>query len=310
MKIKPEIFLLKNQDINYKKILICGLDEAFISHMSEYIINYFIKKNYFIERSGLKKEGLMGDLFSDKKILYVLSDYSEKKDGSEQVSELPESVLISSSNNQKINKVKAQFTRSENCLVLECYSLNRNSKETVLRKYIETNNLEFSSEVFWYILENLDNEYVLFIKKLELLSLFGKNIKYISDVEKAIAIENKIDINKIFFQIFKKNNILVPIFNRNIFSQSDLYMLINNIKSHLNIISGSSNKLEAIEKLPKYLFKEKDIFLKIFNSLDQKKIKMIYKSILKAEKLTRKNSDLYSLIGLRFLLNIKKIITS
>ncbi len=233
MKIKPEIFLLKNQDINYKKILICGLDEAFISHMSEYIINYFIKKNYFIERSGLKKEGLMGDLFSDKKILYVLSDYSEKKDGSEQVSELPESVLISSSNNQKINKVKAQFTRSENCLVLECYSLNRNSKETVLRKYIETNNLEFSSEVFWYILENLDNEYVLFIKKLELLSLFGKNIKYISDVEKAIAIENKIDINKIFFQIFKKNNILVPIFNRNIFSQSDLYMLINNIRAIL-----------------------------------------------------------------------------
>ena len=312
MKIKPEIFLLNNKHIDYEKILVCGTDEAFISFVSEHIIDYFIKKNYFVERSGNKKDGLIGDLFSDKKILYVLNDYSEKnnKQESKSFDELPESLLITSSNNKNINKVKAQFTRSDKHLVLECYPLNRSGKEAVLRNFIEKNNLEFSGDVFWYILENLDNEYVLFIKKLEMLSLFSKNVKDIADVERAITVENKIDISKIFFQIFKKNNVLVKIFNKNIFSQSDLYMLINNIKGHLNIISASSNKLEAIEKFPKYLFNERDIFIKIFNSLDKNKIAMIYKNILKAETLIRKNSDLYNAIGLRFLLNIKKIIIS
>ena len=310
MKIKPEIFLLKNEDINYNKILICGLDEGFINFVSEYVINYFVKNNYFIEKSGFKKEGLIGDLFSDKKILYVLGDYSEKKNKLKNTDELPETVLISALNNKNINKLKAQFSRSEKNLVLECYPLNRKSKEVVLRNYIETNDLDFSSDVFWYILENLDNEYVLFVKKLEMLSLYSKNIKNIADVENAITIESKIDISKIFFQIFKKNNILIKIFNKNIFSQNDLYMLINNIKNHLNIISTSSNTPEALEKFPKYLFNEKDVFIKIFNSLDKYKINMLYKSILRAEVLIRKNSDLFSVIGLRFLLNIKKIITS
>jgi len=253
---------------------------------------------------------LIGDLFSDKKILYVLGDYSEKKNELKKIDEIPETVLISSPNNKNINKLKAQFSRSEKNLVLECYPLNRKSKEVVLRNYIETNSLDFSSDVFWYILENLDNEYVLFVKKLEMLSLYSKNIKNIADVENAITIESKIDISKIFFQIFKKNNVLIKIFNKNIFSQNDLYMLINNIKNHLNIISTSSNTPEALEKFPKYLFNEKDVFIKIFNSLDKYKINMLYKSILRAEVLIRKNSDLFSVIGLRFLLNIKKIITS
>ena len=58
----------------------------------------------------------------------------------------------------------------------------------------------------------------LFVKKLEMLSLYSKNIKNIADVENAITIESKIDISKIFFQIFKKNNVLIKIFNKNIVS--------------------------------------------------------------------------------------------
>ena len=139
MKIKPEIFLLNKKDINYEKILVCGTDEAFISFVSENIIDHFVKKNYFVERSGNKKDGLIGDLFSDKKILYVLNDYSEKnnKQESKSFDELPESLLITSSNNKNINKVKAQFTRSDKHLVLECYPLNRSGKEAVLRNFIE-----------------------------------------------------------------------------------------------------------------------------------------------------------------------------
>jgi hypothetical protein len=68
--------------------------------------------------------------------------------------------------------------------------------------------LTFQSDVFWYVVDNFDNNYVIFIKQLEMLSLFNKEINLISDVEKITFVDNKIEINKIFFNIFKENKIL------------------------------------------------------------------------------------------------------
>jgi DNA polymerase III delta subunit len=93
-------------------------------------------------------------------------------------------------------------------LVIECYSLNRSSKENTLKNYIEKNDLTLSNDVFWYVVDNFDNNYVIFIKQLQMLSLFNGEISLISDVEKITFIDNKIEINKIFFNIFKENKIL------------------------------------------------------------------------------------------------------
>tara|TARA_B100001123_G_C14388812_1_gene661973 strand:- start:220 stop:474 length:255 start_codon:yes stop_codon:yes gene_type:complete len=82
------------------------------------------------------------------------------------------------------------------------------------------------------------------------------------------------------------------------------------IKNYLKIVSLSKNKEDALSRFPKYLFKERDVFLKIYSEANESKIKSIYKGIQKAETLTRKNPGLFSMIGLRFLLNLKKIITS
>ena len=103
---------------------------------------------------------------------------------------------------------------------------------------------------------------------------------------------------------------LVKIFNSNIFSHGDFYVFLNTLKIYLNIISESKNKQDALIKFPRYLFNEKDIFLKVYDSLDKKKIIKIYNNIFKAEKIIRKNAGLYNMIGLRFLINTKQIITS
>ena len=75
------------------------------------------------------------------------------------------------------------------------------------------------------------------------------------------------------------------------------------------MISESSNIDEAVSKFPKYLFAEKNVYIQIYKKLNIKKLKQIYINVLKVEKLVRKNQDLYNIIGLRFLINIKKIIT-
>ena len=309
MKIKPEVFLSSKQNIVFNKILITGSDESFISYLKNFIINHFKKRNFFIDTSNKYNEGSMGGLFTENKTLFVLSDFPTHK---ESVSLSPNNsiVLVASPNGKKTNTIKSVLTKEKESLVVECYSLNRTSKENTLKKYVEENELTLSSDVFWYVVENFDNNYVIFIKQLEMLSLFNKNIDLISDVEKITFIDNKIEINKIFFNIFKENKILSKTFNKSINSLSDFYIFLNSIKSYLEIIKNSHDRKSALYNFPKYLFAEKEIFLKIYINISKHKLIDIYKNLSKVERLIRQNPDLYLTIGLRFFLNLKKKITS
>ena len=310
MKIRPEILLNNNSDFFYNKILVTGSDESFINYMREHIIKFFKNKNYFIDLSGNYNRNLAGDLFSNKKVLFVLKEYSSKKEGSENTSLDNQSVLIASPNGKKINTVKNNFSNSKNSLVIDCYPLNRKGKELTLRQYIDKNNIDLSNDIFWYIIENFDNQYVLFIQQLKTLNLLGGRIDSVDIIEKAVFIDNKIDLSKIFFNILRSNKYLINVFNKNIYSQTDFYIFLNSLKSYLEIISSSNSKEGVLLKFPRYLFAERDVFVQIYTQLNKKKIFEIYKNISRVESLVRKNSSLYSVIGLRFLLNTKKIITS
>ena len=310
MKIRPEILLNNNSDFFYNKILVTGSDESFINYMREHIIKFFKNKNYFIDLSGNYNRNLAGDLFSNKKVLFVLKEYSSKKEGSENTSLDNQSVLIASPNGKKINTVKNNFSNSKNSLVIDCYPLNRKGKELTLRQYIDKNNIDLSNDIFWYIIENFDNQYVLFIQQLKTLNLLGGRIDSVDIIEKAVFIDNKIDLSKIFFNILRSNKYLINVFNKNIYSQTDFYIFLNSLKSYLEIISSSNSKEGVLLKFPRYLFAERDVFMQIYTQLNKKKIFEIYKNISRVESLVRKNSSLYSVIGLRFLLNTKKIITS
>jgi len=188
--------------------------------------------------------------------------------------------------------------------------VNRQSKENTLKNYIEINNLILANDVFWYVVDNFDNNYVIFIKQLEMLSLFNKKINLISEIEKITFVDNKIEINKIFFNIFKENKILIKVFNKSINSLSDFYFFLNSIKLYIEIIKSSGDRESALSNFPKYLFAEKEIFLTVFQKTNKDKLIKIYKSLSKIELLIRQNSELYLVVGLRFFLNLKKIITS
>ena len=309
MKIKPEVFLNSNKNIIFNKILVTGSDESFIYYVKNFIVEGFKKRGFFIDVSNNYNEGSMGNLFSEKKTLFVLSDFPTNKEiNHEELGD--KSILVASPNGKKTNLIKTKLSKDRESLVVECYSLNRSSKENTLKNYIEKNNLTLSSNVFWYVVDNFDNNYVIFIKQLQMLSLFNKEISLISDVEKITFIDNKIEINKIFFKIFKENKILTNTFNKSINSLSDFYIFLNSTKTYLEIIKNSNDKDAALYNFPKYLFAERDVFLTIYKKTNKDKLIKIFKNLSKVELLVRQNSELYIIIGLRFFLNLKKIITS
>ena len=309
MKIKPEVFLSSKKNIVFNKILVTGSDESFIAYIKNFIVEDYKKRGFFVDFSNSYNAGLMGSLFSEKKTLFVLTDFPTNSEVN-LLNSNNQSILVASPNGKKTNTIKSAIAKQKDSLVVECYLLNRSSKENTLKHYIETSNMSLSSDVFWYVVENFDNSYVIFIKQLQMLSLFNKKIDLISDIEKITFVDNKINISKIFFNIFKENKILTNSFNKSINSLSDFYIFLNSIKSYLEIIKNSNNIESALYSFPKYLFAEKDIFLKIYSKTKKEKLIKIYKNISRVELLVRKNSELYLIIGLRFFLNIKKIITS
>ncbi len=309
MKIKPEILLNSPKDISYKKIFVTGSDEAFISFMKDNIIEDFKKRNFFIDFSGNHNSGIIGNLFSDKKTLFILGDLPTKK-SEDYDKDDSEHFLIICSNGKKANNIKVKLAKLKEVLILECYELARKSKESVLENFIEKNKMNVSSDVFWYIIDSFSNNYVIFINQLKTLSLFNKKIELIKDVEQAIFVENKMELNKIFFNIFKSNNYLTRIFEKNILSISDFYIFLNSIKLYLDIINKSAGKENALLKFPKYLFAEKNNFVEIYKKINKEKSLKIYRNISKVEILARKHPGLYSVLGFRFFLSLKKIIIS
>jgi hypothetical protein len=309
VKIKPEVFLSSKKTIVFNNILVTGSDESFIAYVKNFIIEGFKKKNFFIDTSNNYNDKSIGSLFSENKILFVLSDFPKNKE-TDVLRSNNQSILVASPNGKKTSAIKLKLANKKESLVIECYSLNRGSKENILKNHIESNSLILSNDVFWYVIDAFDNNYVIFIKQLEMLSLFNKKINLISDIEKITFVDNKIEINKIFFNVFKENKILIHTFNKSINSISDFYIFLNYTKSYLEIIKNSSDMETALYNFPKYLFAEKEVFLTIYKKTNKDKLKKIYKSLSKAELLIRKNSELYLVIGLRFFLNLKKIITS
>ena len=309
MKIKPEVFLGSKTNIVFNKILITGSDESFIAYVKNFVIEDFKKRGYFIDSTNNYNVSLMGSLFSENKTLFVLSDFPTNKEV-DFLSLNDQSILVSSPNGKRTNVMKSKLVKNKEGLVVECYPLNRSSKENTLKNFIRTNNLILSNDVFWYVIENFDNNYVIFIKQLEMISLFNERVDLISDIEKITFVDNKIEVNRIFFNIFKENKFLTSAFNKSINSLSDFYIFLNSMKLYLEIIKNSDDKESVLYNFPKYLFAEKDVFLKIYNKINKGKLIKIYKNLSKVELLVRQKPELYSIIGLRFFLNLKKTITS
>ena len=309
MKIKPEIFLNSKKNIGFNKILVTGSDESFINYVKNHIIEDFKERNFFVDFSNNFNSSSMGNLFSENKTLFVLSEFPTHKENILKETN-SQSILVASLSGKKTNAIKSKFAKNKENLVIECYSLNRQSKENTLKNYIEINNLTLANDVFWYVVDNFDDNYVIFIKQLEMLSLFNKKINLISEVEKITFVENKLEINKIFFNIFKENKILIKVFNKSINSLSDFYFFLHSIKSYIEIIKNSADRESALYNFPKYLFAEKEVFLVIYQKMNKEKLVKIYKNLLKVELLIRQSSELYLVVGLRFFLNLKKIITS
>ena len=145
-------------------------------------------------------------------------------------------------------------------------------------------------------------------KELDKILLLN-NINNMGELVGALNPEQSADANKFFFKINLSGANVVFFLNSSINSLSDFYSYFSYFKIYSLLMFSSKNALELDNKIPKYLFREKEGLLSLFSHLSENKKTLLSSLIQKTERLVRKNPGLYKPLFFRFVLNYKKIIS-
>ena len=311
MKVEPiNLILNKNFKHEAKVYFISGNEITLMNKVKDFLIEKLKKNNSFeLQRvKNLKSINRDVGLFN-KKMLYIVSDVDGVNEGLINSFDNDSVFLFHCENSPKINSVKRTFLVLKNSFVIDCYELNKDTKIKIVKDFLLYNNLEIEKDLFWHFVDMLDNKYMLLEKELEKIKEVGQeNINY-NTLIKTIS---KIDIvdDKIFFKLMDTNEDIISSYNSKITNQAEANKLYFTIKKFTDLIIDNEDEKDFEKNIPKYLFREKNTLVSIFQRFSFKKKKNLINLLFKTDISMRKNASLSVVIGLRFLLNLKKIIIS
>ena len=314
MRIYPEKILISNHPgIESKVYYVSGNEETLVNKICEIIILYFKKKNYtnIIKTENKKIDenlniGIGPSLFAEK----TISVHKKPKDidGSyiENLNLENEVIIISHYGNKANLKIKKYFDSHKSFCSVACYKLMKDVKKKLIDTYFLKKSIKLESEAYWYFLENSSDEYQLLENELEKIEIYGGNNLSTQEIKKLTTFDKNEGLDALFFSILLTKDKLISVTKKTILTPSDAYLFLYRVGFFIDILSQCSGPKDAEDKLPRYLFKEKNKFASISNNITNKNISNIFMLLKKSELLIRKNSSLFLVISERFLLNLKK----
>ena len=140
MKIDPLILLLdKNFKLDKKLYFISGNEATLINKISDLIINEH-KNNGDI---ALEKIDKINDykesvgLFESRKIFLVKDCIGVNENSLSELQRSNDIFIFRQENSQKIKKIKNIFIKSKDSYLLDCYELDKNSKNKILNQTLK-----------------------------------------------------------------------------------------------------------------------------------------------------------------------------
>ena len=308
MKINPESFVVdEGLFLNYKSFFISGNDESYIFSLKDLLVKSFTKEG-FEKKILTNKIDLNRDLFQiQKKHIYVCETNIDES-LIEEVEKNEDALIYYEKSSTKNKLAKKKFSNSKDRALLECYKLDKNKKKNIFNGFIKKHSLVLEKNIYWLLLDILDNNFAILKNELEKLLLLD-NKNDILSIENAFNINQSTDANKFFFKIHLSKSDITSVLNSSINSLSDFYSYFSYFKIYSLLLLDSKNIKDLEVRIPIYLFKEKNSFLNLFKSLNENKKSLLSLLIFKTERLVRTNPNLYKSLFFRFVLNYKKIIS-
>ncbi len=312
MKINSLNLLINQTPVLDKKFyFISGNEKTLMEKIKTIIIDDFKEK----ENIQIKNIDTVSDfveeagLFGDKNLYLVHGNKGIDIEVLNNLRSSESNFIFLQENSQKIKKIKNLFSVDKDSYLIDCYELDKDSKIKILNHFLRVNKLEIPQNVYWFMIDKLDSKYIFLEKNLIKLLELDKQDITLDKIKKILTIDES-GKERIFFNLFQKNKEIIELYRDKIVNNSDVNELYYYSKFFCQLIIDCKNEDEYKKKIPLYLFKEKNYLIDIYRKYNSKKKKMLLKLLSSTESVLRKESGLSLVVGLRFLLNMKKITIS
>ena len=312
MKINSLNLLLNETFVLDKKFyFISGNEKTLMEKIKTIVVEGFKKKEN-VQIKNIEKISDFVDevgLFGDKNIYIVNGNKGINIETLDNLRSSESHFIFLQENSQKIKKIKSLFSTDKDSYLIDCYELDKDSKIKILNEFLRVNKLEISQDVYWFLIDKLDSKYIFFEKNLiKVLELERQDIT-LDKIKKILTVDES-GKERIFFNLLQKNKEIIGLYRDKIINNPDVNELYYYSKFFCQLIIDCNSEDEYKKKIPMYLFKEKNYLIDIYRKYNSKKKKMLLKLLSSTESILRKESGLSLVVGLRFLLNIKKITIS
>ena len=312
MRANPLNIILNEAFSADKRIyFISGNEITLMEKIKSKIIESFQQK----ERVQIKNIDTIFDfvdevgLFGDRNIFIVKNPKGIDKAGLNNLKGSESIFIFFQENSQKIKKIKNLFGVDKDSNLIDCYELDRESKIKILNEFLRTNKLEISQEIYWFLIDKLDSKYVLLENNLIKILELRDRLITLNNIKKILVIDDS-GKEKVFFNLLRKNKEIVELYREKIVTNTDVNELYYYIKFFCQLIIDCNDEDEYNKKIPVYLFRQKNYLIEIYRKYNSKKKKLLLKLLSSTEGNLRKEVGLSLVVGLRFLLNFKKITIS
>ena len=312
MKIDPiSILLNENFRIDKKIYFISGNEKTLIQKIKTTIVEKYQQETNakitnidtiknFVEEVGL---------FENYKIFLGNGCKGIDEKSLENIKSSNGIFIFVDENSQKIKKIKNLFNKDKDSVLIDCYELEKESKIKILKKFLNDSGLNISQDIYWLLVDKLDDKYSFFENSLNQIIAIGEKDLTV-DIVKKLLTNSDSGKERVFFNLLKRNKEIVDLYRNKIVNNTDVNEFYFYVKFLCQLIIESKNEDEYQKKIPIYLFKEKQRLIDIFRKYNSRKKKLLISLLSSTEKVLRKESSLSLVFGLRFLLNIKKITIS
>tara|TARA_B100000989_G_scaffold146843_1_gene109455 strand:- start:1014 stop:1952 length:939 start_codon:yes stop_codon:yes gene_type:complete len=312
MKISPiEILINGDFEVDKKFYFISGNEKTLMEKIKSKFIEK-LQKNESIHFKNIETiSGFVDEagLFENKNVFIVSGYKGIDQESLKNLKETKNNFIFLQENSQKIKKIKKIFGLDKDSYLVDCYELDRGAKVKILNNFINMNKLDISKEIYWFLIDRLDNKYIFFENNLKKILELNTHDITLENIKKILTLGDS-GKEKMFFNLLKKNNEIVKLYRNKIITNSDVSDFYYYSKFFCQLIIDCNGEDEYNRKIPVYLFREKKYLIDIFRKYNSKKKKLLLKLLSSTELILRKESGLSLIAGLRFILNIKKITIS
>ena len=312
MKIDAlNILLDTNINLNKKFFFISGNEVTLMESVYKNILKKHQETGEFVlsKIETINNFIVQSSLFESKKLFLCKNCKGFNEENFNKIRNQEGVFVFIQENSPKTRLMKNIFSKDKDSYLIDCYELDKNSKIKILNEFIKKNNFKIAQDVYWKIIEKLDNRYGFLENSLDKITKLKQEDITFNNIKKILTIDDS-GKEKVFFNLLKKNNEIVKIYRDKIISGSDVNDLFYYCKFFCQLIIDCSDEEEYIKKIPKYLFREKNFLITVFKKYNLKKKRVLLELLFNTEKQLRRSANISLVFGLRFIFNIKKITIS